>query len=54
MVRTGSLKCNKFMIEGEMEINKKFYDRHKDMLKADVILVSPPYLLITTDSGAAG
>ncbi|HDZ41065.1 MAG TPA: dipeptidase [Bacteroidetes bacterium] len=45
MVRTGSLSCNvKFMIEGEEEIGSeslgKFCSRQKDLLKADVILVS--------------
>lgn len=45
MVRTGNLPCNvKFMIEGEEEIGSaslvKFCDGHKDLLKADVILVS--------------
>jgi len=45
MVRTESLPCNvKFMIEGEEEIGSeslgKFCDKHKDLLKADVILVS--------------
>ena len=45
MVQTGNLPCNvKFMIEGEEEIGSpslpKFCQEHKDMLKADVILVS--------------
>lgn len=45
MVRSGNLPCNvKFMIEGEEEIGSeslgKFLDGHKDLLKADVILVS--------------
>jgi acetylornithine deacetylase/succinyl-diaminopimelate desuccinylase-like protein len=45
MVRTGNLPCNvKFMIEGEEEIGSgsltKFCDEYKDLLKADVILVS--------------
>jgi len=45
MVRTENLPCNvKFMIEGEEEIGSeslsKFLDGHKDLLKADVILVS--------------
>lgn len=45
LVRTGNLKCNvKFMIEGEEEIGSPslpaFCKKHKDMLKADVILVS--------------
>lgn len=45
MVKTGNLPCNvKFMIEGEEEIGSPnlpdFCREHKDMLKADVILVS--------------
>ena len=45
MVRSGKLNCNvKFMIEGEEEIGSpslpKFCRDHKEMLKADVILVS--------------
>lgn len=45
MVQTWKLPCNvKFMIEGEEEIGSpslpKFCQEHKDMLKADVILVS--------------
>lgn len=45
MVKTNSLPCNvKFMIEGEEEIGSpnlgKFCEQHKEMLKADVILVS--------------
>ena len=45
MVKTGNLPCNvKFMIEGEEEIGSsslpKFCREHKDLLKADVILVS--------------
>lgn len=45
MVQTGTLPCNvKFMIEGEEEIGSpslgKFCEEHKDLLKADVILVS--------------
>lgn len=45
MERTGMLNCNiKFMIEGEEEIGsvnlEKFCHDHKEMLKADVILVS--------------
>lgn len=44
MVKTNTLPCNvKFMIEGE-EIGSpnlpKFCEKHKEMLKADVILVS--------------
>lgn len=45
LVKTGKLKCNvKFMIEGEEEIGSpnlpKFCEEHKEMLKADIILVS--------------
>lgn len=45
MVQTGTLPCNvKFMIEGEEEIGspnlEKFCSDHKEMLKADIILVS--------------
>lgn len=45
LVKTGQLKCNvKFMIEGEEEIGSpnlpKFCQEHKEMLKADIILVS--------------
>jgi acetylornithine deacetylase/succinyl-diaminopimelate desuccinylase-like protein len=45
MVQTGELPCNvKFMIEGEEEIGspnlEQFCRDHKDMLKADIILVS--------------
>ena len=45
MVKTNQLKCNvKFIIEGEEEIGSKslpkFLREHKDMLKADIILVS--------------
>lgn len=45
MVRTGNLPCNvKFMLEGEEEIGSpnlpEFCRQHKEMLKADVILVS--------------
>ena len=45
LVTSGTLKCNiKFMIEGEEEIGStnlgKFCEEHKEMLKADVILVS--------------
>lgn len=45
LVRSGTLPCNvKFMIEGEEEVGSpnlgKFCDDYKDMLKADVILVS--------------
>lgn len=45
MVKTGQLPCNvKFMIEGEEEIGSphlpSFCQKYKDMLKADIILVS--------------
>lgn len=45
MVKEGTLPCNvKFMIEGEEEIGSpnlgKFCDQHKEMLSADIILVS--------------
>ncbi len=45
MVKTNQLPCNvKFMIEGEEEIGSpnlpKFCEEHKEMLKADVIIVS--------------
>ena len=45
MVKTDTLPCNvKFMIEGEEEIGSpslsKFCEEHKDLLKADIILVS--------------
>ncbi|HET6558801.1 MAG TPA: dipeptidase [Prolixibacteraceae bacterium] len=45
MVRTNTLPCNvKFMIEGEEEIGSpnlgKWCEEHKEMLKADIILVS--------------
>ena len=45
MVKTGQLPCNvKFMIEGEEEIGSGslygFCEAHKEMLKADVIVVS--------------
>ncbi|HEY9114201.1 MAG TPA: dipeptidase [Bacteroidales bacterium] len=45
LVKTNSLKVNvKFMIEGEEEIGSvnlgAFCDKHKDMLKSDIILVS--------------
>lgn len=45
MVATGELPCNvKFMIEGEEEVGspnlEKFCQDHKEMLKADIILVS--------------
>ena len=45
MIRTNTLPCNvKFMIEGEEEIGSpnlgKWCEQHKEMLKADIILVS--------------
>ena len=45
MINTDSLPCNvKFLIEGEEEIGSpnlgKFVSAHKDLLKADVILIS--------------
>ena len=45
MVNTNTLPCNvKFMIEGEEEVGspslEKFCEEHKDLLKADIILVS--------------
>jgi acetylornithine deacetylase/succinyl-diaminopimelate desuccinylase-like protein len=45
LVKSGTLPCNvKFMIEGEEEIGSinlgKFCEEHKEMLKADIILVS--------------
>jgi acetylornithine deacetylase/succinyl-diaminopimelate desuccinylase-like protein len=45
LVKNGSLTCNvKFMIEGEEEIGSpnlgKFCETHKELLKADIILVS--------------
>jgi acetylornithine deacetylase/succinyl-diaminopimelate desuccinylase-like protein len=45
MVQTNTLPCNvKFMIEGEEEIGSpnlgKWCEQHKEMLKADIILVS--------------
>jgi len=45
MVKTNTLPCNvKFMIEGEEEIGSpnlpKFCEKYKEMLKADIILVS--------------
>ena len=50
MVHTGTLPCNvKFMIEGEEEIGSpnlgKWCEDHKEMLKADVILVSDTTML---------
>lgn len=50
MVKTDQLPCNvKFMIEGEEEIGSpslgKFCEKHKDMLEADIILVSDTSML---------
>src|SRR5882762_6917432 len=50
MVKTGSLPTNiKFIIEGEEEIGSpnlaKFVSSHKDLLKADVILISDTAML---------
>ena len=52
MVKTGQLKCNvKFMIEGEEEIGSKslyhFCETHKEMLTADIILVSDTGMIAT-------
>lgn len=53
MMRTNSLPCNvKFMIEGEEEIGspslKAFCEKHTDMLKSDVILVSDTTIISNT------
>lgn len=50
MVKTGQLPCNvKFMLEGEEEIGSgslyAFCEEHKEMLKADTILVSDTGML---------
>lgn len=50
LVKTGNLPCNvKFMVEGEEEIGSvslgKFCEQNKEMLKADVILVSDTGML---------
>lgn len=50
MVKTGALKCNvKFMLEGQEEIGSKeltkWCEKHKELLQADVILVSDTSLL---------
>lgn len=52
LVRTNQLTCNvKFMIEGEEEIGSKnlydFCEKNKEMLKADVILVSDTSMIAT-------
>ncbi len=54
MMKTNTLPCNvKFMIEGEEEIGSanlgKWLDNNKDMLKADIILVSDTSLLGKTE-----
>lgn len=60
MVATGTLKCNvKFMIEGQEEIGSgeltKWCATHKELLKADVVLVSDTSLLgFDTPSITAG
>ncbi len=63
MVRTNSLETNiKFLIEGEEEVGSpnlgKFVAAHKDLLKADVILISDSALLSmdtpTLDVGMRG
>lgn len=50
MVKTNTLPCNvKFIIEGEEEIGSpnlaKFMEQHREMLKADIILVSDTGML---------
>ena len=50
LIQTGNLNCNvKFMIEGEEEIGSPslaaFCEEHKEMLKADIILVSDTGLI---------
>ncbi len=50
LVKTGNLPCNvKFIIEGEEEIGSaglmKFMEQNKEMLKADIILVSDTSML---------
>jgi acetylornithine deacetylase/succinyl-diaminopimelate desuccinylase-like protein len=52
MVKTGVLPCNvKFMIEGEEEVGsvnlETFCTEYKDMLKADVILISDTTMIST-------
>ena len=60
MCRTGQLKCNmKFMIEGEEEVGsvnlEKFCSEHRDMLAADVILISDTTMLgLDTPSVTSG
>ena len=53
MVKTNTLPCNvKFMIEGEEEIGSpnlgKWCEQHKEMLKADIILVSDTSMIAPT------
>lgn len=50
LAKTGNLKCNvKFMLEGEEEIGSKqltvWCEKHKEMLEADIILVSDTSLM---------
>ena len=52
LVKTGQLECNvKFMLEGEEEIGSgslyAFCEEHKEMLKADIILVSDTGMIAT-------
>ncbi len=53
LVSSGQLPCNvKFMIEGEEEIGSpnlgKFCEQHKELLKADIILVSDTSMIAPT------
>ena len=53
MVKTNTLPCNvKFMIEGEEEIGSpnlgKWCEQHKEILKADIILVSDTSMIAPT------
>ena len=53
MMQTGTLTCNvKFMVEGEEEIGSEHLEQfcidHKEMLKADVILVSDTTMISST------
>ncbi len=52
LVKTGRLTCNvKFMLEGEEEIGSTslygFCEKHKEMLKSDIILVSDTSMIAT-------
>ena len=52
LVKTGQLTCNvKFMLEGEEEIGSTslygFCEKHKEMLKSDIILVSDTSMIAT-------